>query len=100
MVPFVLDPAISTLTHDFVDQPVTCRVNNVTIRHGKSNCLWSSCREGCTADMYHCYQVRVVYSHTPFKNGTPSHYIQDWVDLKRHDMIENRVCFSNSQSRL
>ena len=26
LVPFVLDPAISTLMHEFVDKPVTCRV--------------------------------------------------------------------------
>ena len=57
LVPFVLDPAISTIVHEFVDRPVTCRVTNVTVRHGKSNCKWSSCREGCTADMYICYQV-------------------------------------------
>ena len=27
LVPFVLDPAISTLMHEFVDEPVTCRVS-------------------------------------------------------------------------
>ena len=58
LVPFVLDPAISTLMHEFVDSPVTCRVSQVEVKHGKSNCKWSSCREGCTADMFQCYQVR------------------------------------------
>ena len=62
LVPFVLDPAISTLMHEFVDAPVTCRVSRVDVKHGKSNCKWSSCREGCTADMYQCYQVR-TYTH-------------------------------------
>lgn len=57
LVPFVLDPAISTLMHEFVDKPVTCRVSQVVVKHGKSNCTWSSCREGCTADMYQCYQA-------------------------------------------
>lgn len=62
LVPFVLDPAISTLMHEFVDMPATCKVNSVTIQYGKGNCNWSSCREGCTADMFICYQVRVRYS--------------------------------------
>jgi len=91
LVPFVLDPAISTLTHDFVDEPVTCKVSNVSVKRGKSNCAWSSCREGCTADMYHCYQVRVKYAKIPFKNGTPSYVINNdaWINLERHDTIEN-----------
>ena len=31
LVPFVLDPAISTLMHEFVDKPVTCRVISSSI---------------------------------------------------------------------
>jgi len=49
--------AISAIMHEFVDEPVTCMVNSLTVKHGKSNCLWSSCREGCTADIFQCYQV-------------------------------------------
>ena len=37
LVPFVLDPAISTLRHDFVDDPVTCKVTNVSVKEGKYN---------------------------------------------------------------
>ncbi len=57
LVPFVLDPAISTLMHRFVDEPVTCKVSSVNIFHGKGNCKWTSCREGCTSELYVCYQV-------------------------------------------
>ena len=92
LVPFVLDPAISTLTHDFTDDPVTCKVTNVSVLAGKSNCSWSSCREGCTADMYHCFQVRVVYSHQVFKEDIDASEIRDWVDLNRFDNIEKKVC--------
>ena len=35
LVPFVLDPAISTLRHDFVDDPVTCKVTNLSVKAGK-----------------------------------------------------------------
>ena len=57
LVPFVLDPAVSTMLHDFKEEPVTCKVSNVEVKHGKSNCKWSSCREGCTVEMFVCWQV-------------------------------------------
>lgn len=93
LVPFVLDPAISTLRHDFVDDPVTCKVTNLSVKAGKSQCKWSSCREGCTADMYHCVQVRVQYAKVPYKNGTNAKSIDDndWVDLRRIDVVENKT---------
>ena len=28
---------------------------------GASNCSWSSCREGCTRDIYECHQILVEY---------------------------------------
>ena len=84
LVPFVLDPAISTLMHQFVETPVHCRVsaelftrmmmtdNNTDfrllqlesseLRYGKSNCSWASCREGCTAEIFKCHQLRVTYT--------------------------------------
>ena len=73
--------------------PVTCKVSSLTVRHGKSNCLWSSCREGCTADMYQCYQVRVLYSRRPWKNGTTVDMIpqSEWIDLSRYDELENKT---------
>jgi len=93
LVPFVLDPAISTMIHDFTETPVTCAVTNVSIINGKKNCNWSSCREGCTADMFHCYQVRVKYSHQEFKEGRKADAIreQDWVSLEREDNIEKKM---------
>lgn len=93
LVPFVLDPAISTMLHDFVDEPVTCKVSRVEVKHGKSNCLWSSCREGCTVDMYKCYQVRVIYSYELYRNFTlvPDIPESEWVDLTRFDIVENQV---------
>lgn len=91
LVPFVLDPAVSTLLHEFVDEPATCRVNSVRITHGKSNCTesWSSCREGCTSTQYMCYQVRVQYSPQAHVNGTTVNEVFDWVSLTRFDDKEN-----------
>ena len=41
--------------------------------------------------MYHCYQVRVIYSHSKFQEGKSAASIYDWVDLERYDTIENKV---------
>jgi len=95
LVPFVLDPAISTLMHEFVDKPVTCRVESVKVKTGRQACQWSSCREGCTADMFECWQVRVKYSVTPYVNDSSevNHYIAEdqWRDLSRIDMMEEKM---------
>ena len=45
LVPFVLDPAISTMMHQFVEAPVHCRVTRYDLNYGLTNCTWSSCRE-------------------------------------------------------
>lgn len=61
LVPLYVDPAISTLASDFIDQPTWCittRAENVV---GLMNCSWSSCREGCTSDLYRCTHVYVTY---------------------------------------
>ncbi|KAJ9600913.1 hypothetical protein L9F63_000956 [Diploptera punctata] len=66
LVPLYVDPAISTLAADFVPEPVKC----ITIRRdelcGIFNCTWSSCREGCTSDMYSCTHIYVMYTTAPY----------------------------------
>lgn len=96
LVPFVLDPAISTLMHEFVDTPVTCKVSSVKVITGKKNCKWSSCKEGCTADMYECWQVRVKYSKgKQYVNESSdfNHRVSDteWEDLTRVDFKDNKT---------
>jgi len=86
LVPFVLDPAISTLMHDFVESPVHCRVTSYELRYGKSNCSWASCREGCTASIYKCQQIRVVYTpNEAFNEGMNAVQFDGpkWQDLSR-----------------
>lgn len=48
LIPFVVDPAISTIVADFDQVPVTCIVVEHNYAEGLRNCNWSSCREGCT----------------------------------------------------
>lgn len=61
LLPLYVDPAISTLVSDFIDTPTWCK----TIRRenviGINNCSWSSCREGCTSDIYRCTHIYVTF---------------------------------------
>lgn len=61
LVPLYVDPAISTLASDFVDPPTWCTTTRREDVVGINNCSWSSCREGCTSDMYKCIHVYVTY---------------------------------------
>lgn len=80
LVPLYVDPAISTLVADFVENPVTCKTTRREDHSGIFNCTWSSCREGCTSDMYKCTHIYVSYYEmtdydktqfeNPVQNGT------------------------------
>lgn len=88
LVPFVLDPAISTMMHEFVETPVHCKLTDYSLRYGRQNCSWASCKEGCTAQIFKCHQLRVTY--TPlrqFENNTLIEDIptKDWAYLRRTD---------------
>lgn len=62
LVPLYVDPAISTLTSHFVTEPVNCITTRREDLTGLANCSWSSCREGCTSDSYHCTHIYVSYN--------------------------------------
>ena len=90
LIPFVLDPAISTMMHFFVDEPVHCKITNQEVRYGKTNCSWASCREGCTIEIFKCHQLRVTY--TPkrvFENDTYAEDIEEaeWANLARTEKL-------------
>ncbi|XP_055699681.1 protein tipE [Phlebotomus papatasi] len=61
LVPLYVDPAISTLVFDFIDKPTLCTTTRREDLLGIFNCSWSSCREGCTSDMYRCTHIYVTY---------------------------------------
>jgi hypothetical protein len=46
LIPFVVDPAITTILADYDNTPVTCIVTDYNFGEGLRNCTWSSCREG------------------------------------------------------
>ncbi|KAL5241617.1 hypothetical protein ACI65C_009027 [Semiaphis heraclei] len=61
LVPLYVDPAVSTLLADFVPEPVQCTTVRREQLAGLYNCTWSSCREGCTSDVYNCSHIYVAY---------------------------------------
>ncbi|XP_043240751.1 protein tipE-like isoform X1 [Amphibalanus amphitrite] len=63
LVPFVIEPAVTTIQMDFEVEPVTCCVVSFTEMFGASNCSdWTSCREGCTREIYECVKILVAYT--------------------------------------
>ncbi|XP_046398358.1 uncharacterized protein LOC124165109 isoform X3 [Ischnura elegans] len=66
LIPFVVDPAISTILSDFEPEAVTCITSRVTYAEGMRNCSWSSCREGCTTAALKCHQILVNYTRVPY----------------------------------
>lgn len=68
LVPLYVDPAISTLAADFSPEPVTCTTIRREDLAGLFNCTWSSCREGCTSDVYKCTHIYVTYD--PWSNSS------------------------------
>lgn len=64
LVPFVIDPAFTTIFMEFDETPALCVTMYTERRQGVSNCSWSSCREGCTKEIYDCTQIRVKYKKT------------------------------------
>lgn len=70
LVPLYVDPAISTLAADFTPEPVICTTSRREELAGLFNCTWSSCREGCTSDVYRCTHIYVTY--TAWSNATMS----------------------------
>lgn len=61
LVPFVIDPAFSTIFMEFDPEPALCITESVVNLTGQTNCTWTSCKEGCTREVFSCTQVRVNY---------------------------------------
>ena len=55
-------------TADFSPDPVICTTSRREELAGLFNCTWSSCREGCTSDVYRCTHIYVTY--TPWSNAS------------------------------
>lgn len=61
LVPFVIEPGFTTIFMQFDTRPAMCVTTGTVQRRGVSNCTWSSCREGCTKELFECIQIKVNY---------------------------------------
>lgn len=68
LVPFVIEPAFQTIFMEFDESRAQCFTEETIVKAGTRNCTWTSCREGCTRDIYTCTQIYVNYKRYP--NGT------------------------------
>ncbi|XP_073959566.1 temperature-induced paralytic E isoform X2 [Choristoneura fumiferana] len=68
LVPFVIEPAFTTIFMQFDPVGALCVTAQVKHLVGASNCSWASCREGCTKDLYECTQIRVNYKLGVYPN--------------------------------
>lgn len=68
LVPFVIEPAFQTIFMEFDENRAQCFTDETIVKAGTRNCTWTSCREGCTRDIYTCTQIYVNYKR--FVNGT------------------------------
>lgn len=48
LVPFVIEPAFTTIFMQFDETPARCFTEEAIVKAGTKNCTWTSCREGCT----------------------------------------------------
>lgn len=61
LVPMTIDPALATLTFEFSPEPAICITTSFIETKGLTNTTWCSCLEGCTQDVFECYQIEVAY---------------------------------------
>lgn len=66
LIPFVVDPSITTIMANYDAVPVVCTTARHVYAEGLSNCIWASCKEGCTSATPRCHQIYVNYSQLPY----------------------------------
>ncbi|KAJ1531939.1 hypothetical protein ONE63_000579 [Megalurothrips usitatus] len=100
LVPFVIDPAFTTIFMQFEPLPAQCVTTDTSSFRGTSNCSWASCREGCTRELYDCTQIRVNYKVDKLSllGPTPQPLTGD-VRLRRrrrrHEAVDEDVLWSS-----
>lgn len=86
LVPLYVDPAISTIVSDFIDKPTMCVTTRREDMTGLFNCTWSSCREGCTSDVFKCTHIYVSFleeSNFTFPENATQMELANLTDIDR-----------------
>lgn len=70
-----IDPALLTLMLRF--RQAECKTRRAVFLRGISNCTWTSCKLGCTREIYQCWQIQVDYSYS---TGSKA-FLPPWASL-------------------
>lgn len=87
LVPFVIEPAFTTIFMQFEEVPALCETYDTEIYFGAKNCSWSSCREGCTKDIYTCTQIRVNYRLNLYNFTDEFNFTEYHINLKEAERV-------------
>ncbi|XP_034482739.1 protein tipE [Drosophila innubila] len=87
LVPFVIEPAFTTIFMQFEEVPALCETYDTEIFFGAKNCSWSSCREGCTKDIYTCTQIRVNYRLNLYNFTDEFNFTEYHINLKEAERV-------------
>ncbi|TMW41685.1 hypothetical protein DOY81_013236 [Sarcophaga bullata] len=82
LVPFVIEPAFTTIFMEFEEVPALCETFSTVRRYGARNCSWSSCREGCTKEIYDCTQIMVNYRLNLYNYTDEFNFTEYHINLK------------------
>jgi len=92
-----VDPALLTLMLRF--RQAECRTKQADFLRGISNCTWTSCKLGCTREVYQCWQIQVQYT---FTNGSKA-FLPPWAPLSnlvRQDPMQESDSKHSGTSKL
>ncbi|XP_064541582.1 protein tipE [Drosophila montana] len=87
LVPFVIEPAFTTIFMQFEEVPALCETYDTEIYFGAKNCSWSSCREGCTKDIYTCTQIRVNYRLNLYNFTDEFNFTEYHINLREAERV-------------
>lgn len=87
LVPMMIDPAWATLTYDFYTDPVVMYVQELRMLYGIKYIKWCSCTEGCTRDIFVCYQIIVSYKKLPHGKFVKSNFPGAGADTAESSIV-------------
>ena len=93
LLPFVVDPSITTIMANFDTEPVVCITAGHVYMEGLSNCTWTSCKEGCTSVTPRCHQIYVNYSALFFRHFIEVNFFTHrFLAFLRTSIVRMRIC--------
>ncbi|KAJ8970666.1 hypothetical protein NQ317_011516 [Molorchus minor] len=98
LVPFVIDPAFTTIFMEFDEEAAFCVTSRIDRRLGASTFSWTSCREGCTKDIYDCTQIFVNYKILSNHTNTSLSISRPTTTAKDREILEEEDYSNNEDS--